>query len=138
MVSYRNLNLFECRVLFWIFMLYSHKLDQEQAEDLKRPTHMLMRHFSVVRKLEARVLELMLLLSASTSLEPSDQKLRKTIKMTPSLLAKLTWIELRAPQLSKLKNNYLRRKLFSKNKNKLHWPNPRLESKRCFKWMLKE
>jgi len=52
--------------------------------------------------------------------------------------ASLTSIESRAPPSSRPKNNYHRRRVFLKNRNKPPWPNRRQESKRCFKWMLKE
>ena len=141
MVSYRNSNWFWGTLLNLNFMFYSHKLDQELARDHKKPTHMLMKHFlevKVLAKLEARVLDQMPPSLVLTSWEPSEQKLKRTIKTTPSLSARLTSTESRAPPLLKPKNNYPRRKASSKNKNKLLWPNLRQESKRCFKWMPNE
>ena len=73
-----------------------------------------------------------------TSCGQSEWKRRRTTKMTPSLSARTTWIELRTQRLSKLRISSCKKRDWWTNKKRLLWPNPRQRSKKWSRWMNRE
>jgi len=72
------------------------------------------------------------------SLEPSEERLKRTIKMTPLFLARTILIELRMPLLLRQRINLYKKRDLLTNKKPQLWPSQWLRRRRWSKWINKE
>jgi hypothetical protein len=96
-----------------------------------------MKHFSVAKLVEV-VLRPQPVLSHWMSLEPSDPRPRKIIKMMPLLSAKPIYKESRMRPLLKLETKFSKKRQSLKSKRRLLPPRLRPEKRECNNWTKQE